>query len=77
MKLGEYLKKTQITQQKFSEMVGVARPFITQIVGEKRTPSLHLAKRIQEETDGNVTINDLIPPNAPTRLKKRKKTENT
>ena len=80
MKLGKYLKKQEITQKKFAEMVDVARPLITQIISGTKNPSLFLAKRIEKATNGMVTTDDLLNPLAPTRLKNKKKkktTENT
>ena len=77
MKLGKYLKQQGITQAKFAEMVDVARPFITQIIAGIKNPSLILAKRIEKASKGMVTTDDLISHLAPTRLKKKKKTEST
>lgn len=77
MKLREYLNKNQITQQEFANSVGVARPFITLILSGKKNPSPHLMKIIEDVTNGEVTMQDLFNPNVPSRLKKRKKTENT
>lgn len=73
MKLGKYLKKQGITQKKFAEMVDVARPLITQIIGGTKNPSLLLAKRIEKASNGMVTTDDLVNPSAPSRLKSKKK----
>ena len=75
MKLLEYLKKCKITQRSFADKVGVTESYMSQIMSGVRSPSLHLAKRILKETDSQVTIEDLAKPDAPSRLKKRKKDE--
>ena len=71
MKLSEYLKKNKISQEKFAELVGVTRPFITNIANGKKNPSIQLAGRIEEVTKGKVTLKDLLEMNAPSRLKKK------
>ena len=71
MKLSEYLKTKNLTHEKFADLVGVKRPFITNIVNGKRNPSIHLARRIEEVTDGKVPLKDLLHPEAPSRLKKK------
>ena len=70
MKLEDYLKKNNLTHDDFSRKVGVTRPLITQIIGG-RNPSTALVKRIEEITNGEVTLNDLFNPEAPSRLKKK------
>lgn len=72
MKLSEYLKTTNLTQEKFAHLVGVTRPFITNILNGKKSPSVQLAGRIEKVTKGKVTLRDLLNPNAPSRLKKKK-----
>ena len=68
MRLSEYLKKHKLTQKDFAEKVGVARPQITRIISKKRNPSPHLMKKIEEATEGEVTMQDLFNPEAPTRF---------
>jgi transcriptional regulator with XRE-family HTH domain len=75
MKLGQYLKQKGLTQAKFAEMVEVTRPLITQIIGGIKNPSLFLAKRIEKATNGLVTTDDLLNPEAPSRLRKKKPIE--
>ena len=71
MRLSEYLKNTSLTQEKFANLVGVTRTFITNILNGKRNPSIQLARRIEEVTDGQVPLKDLLHPEAPSRLKKK------
>ena len=75
MKLAEYLRKNNITHGEFACMVGVQRPHITHILNGRKNPSIELAVRIEDATNGKVTLKDLMNPEAPSRLKKRKKDE--
>jgi len=71
MRLEEYLKKYKITCKSFGAKVGVSDAQVTRIINKKRNPSPHLMKRIQEETNGEVSFEDLFNPEAPSRLKKK------
>jgi len=71
MKLLDYLKKHKLTHENFADMVGVKRPFITNILNGKKNPSAALVNNIQLVTKGAVTFKDLFNPGAPSRLKKK------
>ena len=73
MKLREYLQQNEIYEADFGSSVGVSQSHINNIVLGKKNPSLILAKRIEKETKGQVTVYDMINPEAPSRLKKEKK----
>lgn len=73
MQLPDYLKTYSLTHSQFAEKVRVSQPHIANILSGKRRPSIELAKRIEIETGGEVTLDDLIE----LLNKKRKKTENT
>ena len=79
MKLRDFLKKNEITEEEFSDSVGSSQAHINYIIRGKRNPSLDLARRIIKATDGKVNIADLFNPEAPTRLKRKpyKDNENT
>ncbi len=77
MNLEEYLKKHSLTHKEFGEMIDVSPSYVTRIVNGKKNPSLALMRRIIDFTNGEVTVGDLFNPLLPSRLKKRKKTENT
>lgn len=74
MKLEEYLKNHSLTHKKFAEIIGVSQSHVTLIIGGKKNPSLALMRRIIEFTNGEVTVGDLFNPEAPSRLKKQKQT---
>jgi len=71
MKLVDYLKKEGITHERFAEMVGVSRAYITTIISGRRTPSPALIKKVQKITNNKVGLDDLFSPKAPTRYKGR------
>ena len=71
MKLAEYLKKHGLTHEQFAVQVGVSRPVITIMINGRKNPSARLIKKIQDETNGEVTFEDLYNPEAPSRMKNR------
>lgn len=79
MKLKEYFQKNHLSQAAFARKIGISRAYLCNILKGNRTPSLPLAKIIQDSTEGDVSLDDLFNPKAPSRLqtKKKKKTENT
>lgn len=58
MKLENYLDKKKINQSSFAQMIGVSRTHANKMIKGRRTPSFKLAKKIQEVTEGLVTIDD-------------------
>jgi len=69
MKLREYLQQKRMHETTLASTVGVSQSHINNIVLGKKNPSIVLAKRIEKATEGEVTIYDLINPEAPSRLK--------
>lgn len=57
--LGEYLRKTGITQAEFASRLGVKQSQISRIVRGARTPSLPLAIRIAREA--GIPVESLVP----------------
>lgn len=60
MKLREYLFVKRISVKDFSQIVDYSRTHISAIVNEKLKPSPKLARRIEKETNGEVTIDELL-----------------
>lgn len=60
MKLYNYLKKNKITQSAFARLLGIHINHMSRIVLQKINPSVSLANKIVELTDGEVTFEDLI-----------------
>lgn len=75
MKLKDFLKKNRWTQRKLAQELGVSEAYITYILNGKNNPSPILAKRIEELTDGAVTVYDLIDVKAPSRYKVKRNDE--
>lgn len=59
MQLDEYLEKHQIGIEDFCRKVGISRSALFLYRKGKFRPSVHTAMRIQEETNGEVTFDDL------------------
>lgn len=60
-KLRQWLTENKISQQDFGKQVGVTRGAIWQIANGVITPSLDLAIRIEDATQGGVRARDLLP----------------
>ena len=50
--------KNKINQSSFAEMLGVSRTYVNKVIKGRRTPSFKLTKKIQEVTNGLVTLDD-------------------
>lgn len=61
MKLGEWLSTHKLTQDEFGLRVGVTQGRVSQIV-TRGTTDLPMALKIQRETDGAVSVEELLPP---------------
>lgn len=60
MILDQYLRKHKITYTSFAEKIGYGRTYINEIgLGSKR-PSRRLAKLIEQATNGEVTVEELL-----------------
>lgn len=62
MHLKEYLFKAGINQSEFARKLGVSRTHLTMIALGKSRPSPELAKKIMDETEGRVTVMELLFP---------------
>jgi len=60
MQLKVYLVQNRLTIKEFSEMIGYSRNQISGIANEKLKPSLRLAKLIEQATNGQVTVEELL-----------------
>lgn len=50
----------RLTQEQFAQEVGTSSSTISRLVSGRRRPSLDLARRISEVTNGKVTANDFV-----------------
>lgn len=60
MNLKEYLEEKRLTYREFAEKLGIRTQSLQTIVYGKRKPSLDLAVKIQELTEGAITPKDLL-----------------
>ena len=68
MKLEMYLKKNDIPKKDFAKLVGISSTYISLIIHGERNPSVNIACRIIQATQGEVSVNDLFPPESPVRV---------
>ncbi|MCK6513310.1 helix-turn-helix domain-containing protein [Myxococcota bacterium] len=61
MKLKDYLKKNQITLQQFADKLGVSCSTVGHYVAGRRTPSIAMARRIEQATNFDVLMWDFAP----------------
>ena len=73
MKLKEYIAKNGLVLRDFASILGVSAGHLSYISNGKKNPSLPLAMEIEKKTKGEVKIDDLFSPTAPSRRKNRKK----
>ena len=66
MTLAEYLKTENVKPSHLAMRLAVPASTITRLAKGKRAPSLGLAKKIAEATDGRVTPNDFAGIDPPT-----------
>ncbi len=69
MHLEEYLYSKGISRRKFARLVGVSDAFISFVANGRRKPSPAVARRIEEASKGQVTIEDLFYPHQKTKGK--------
>jgi len=62
MDLEEFFEKNDITKADFCKKLSVSYGYFHQILKKKLTPSKKIARRIEEASDKQVLIKDLISP---------------
>lgn len=62
MKLDEYLFRNKLSRTDFAEQLGISRGHLQHILNGSRRPSVPLAKKIQEITEGKVTKEEALFP---------------
>jgi len=61
MSLDEWLKQKELNAQEFADLVGVTQGYISRLRARKVTPSVVVAVAIRDATNGEVTVDDLLP----------------
>ena len=60
MDLREFMFYNKITQEQLGKQVGATRSYINAIVHGRYKPSMDLAKRLEEATNGKVSLNTIL-----------------
>ena len=60
MFLDEYLFRTKQTQRAFAKKIGINSDYLSNLIRGHYRPSVDLAKKIQEASDGQVLWSELI-----------------
>jgi len=60
MKLRDWLLKKGLRQKEFAEIVQVDRCHLSSIITKNKNPGKKLAKRIEEETKGAITAEEIL-----------------
>jgi transcriptional regulator with XRE-family HTH domain len=63
MRLSEYLSKNKIKLNRFAEDAGLKQPYASLIKNGHKRPSPDVALRIEQATNGEVTVLELLYPN--------------
>ena len=59
MNVKDFFEKTKINKTAFCERVGISSQYLYQIITGRSIPSYAIAKKISEETDNQVSIEEL------------------
>ena len=62
MKLDEWLFRNRMKQIDFARLIEISRVHLGEIVRNKRIPSVKIAKKIEQATEGKVTKEELLFP---------------
>jgi transcriptional regulator with XRE-family HTH domain len=62
MDLDEYLFRKRISQTEFAHALGISRNHLGEILRGRRNPSIKLAKKIEELTNGEVSKEEALFP---------------
>jgi len=60
MNIKEYLCRHDLTQVAFAKKLSITATHLSLITKKKRTPSIHLARRIEAITEREVTVYELL-----------------
>ena len=61
MKLQNWLEEKRLSKTEFAKRIGITRHALYLYLKGKRQPRLDIALRIERVTNGEVTVEDLIP----------------
>lgn len=60
MRLSQWINEQPETQRQIAVRLGISQPFLSMLCSDKRRPGLDLLERIEELTEGEVTLRDFV-----------------
>jgi transcriptional regulator with XRE-family HTH domain len=60
MQLKKYLEKKKITQVRFAYSLNTSAPYLHRVINKNKLPSIGLARKIEEITEGAVSVAELF-----------------
>ena len=60
MKLRDYLESRNLSSKEFAKLVGISAASVDNYLAGRRTPTLKIARKIEEITHGRVRCMDLV-----------------
>lgn len=60
MDIYTYLGKHRLTKQKFARSLGITQPVIYRILNGSRFPKINVAIKVQQITNGEVTVEEFL-----------------
>lgn len=68
MELRLYLKKNRLTVNEFCEKVNYSRTHVSAVINKRFRPSKKLAKLIEQATNGEVTMEEILESTNKTKI---------
>lgn len=60
MRLSRWIYEQQDSQRQIAVQLGISQPYLSMLCADKRRPSLTTLERIEELTEGEVTLRDFL-----------------
>ena len=60
MRLTRWIHEQQESQRQIARRLGISQPYLSMLCAHKRRPSLRVLERIEELTEGEVTVRDFV-----------------
>jgi len=60
MRLSQWIDEQPESQHQIARQLGISQPFLSMLCAHKRRPSLTTLERIEELTEGEVTLRDFL-----------------
>ena len=60
MRLSQWIDEQPNTQHEIARQLGISQPFLSMLCAHKRRPSIETLERIEQLTEGEVTLRDFV-----------------